>query len=117
MSIYSNKFPRMPLNTHTAFMAAERTIDSGPHLHTEAKCRYLSAFLREAVFQAWPGYRNIPRYLQPCKHPLLRMAEDLCATFPPPPTLDQACKANLNDPVGRQVVRSFLLSLKEKEQS
>jgi hypothetical protein len=117
MSTYSNDFPRMPLDTQTAFMAAERTIDSGPHLYTEAKRRYLSAFLREAVFQAWPGYKNIPRCLQPYKHPLLRMAEDLCATLPPPPTLDEACKADLDDPVGRHVVRSFLLSLKEKQQS
>ena len=117
MTANLNEFPKMPLDTKIAFMAAERTIDSGPHLHTEAKCRYLSAFLREAVLQAWPGYRNIPRCLQPYKHPLLRMAEDLCATLPSPPTLDQACKADLDDPVGRHVVRSFLLSLKEKEQS
>jgi hypothetical protein len=117
MSTNSNEFPWMTPEVICAFNAAEHAYRNAPisdaFTNQERQRRLLAAFLREAVFQAFPGYKGMPS----SSHSLLEMADNLHTPPSPPPTLDQACKANLNDSVGRAVVRSFLLSLKEKEQS
>lgn len=118
MTANLNEFPKMTPEATHAFFAAEyawNDVRFGDAL-TPKECqrRVLSAFLREAVFQAFPGYRHTPSSL----HSLLEMADNL-HTPPPPspsPTLDEACKADLDDLTGRAVVRLFLRSLKKKGQ-
>ena len=117
MSIYSNEFPKMTPEACNAFFAAEyvwKNFPFGDKRTSEERQRcLLSTFLREAVFQAFPGYRHMPS----SSHSLLEMADNLHTPPSPSPTLDEACKADLSDPVGRAVVRLFLLSLKKEGQS
>jgi len=72
----------------------------------------LSAFLREAVLQVFPGYRGLPSR----SHSLLEMADSLHNPPPPPPTLAQAREADLDTPAGRDLVRDFLASVREVDQ-
>ena len=117
MTANLNEFPKMTPEATHAFFAAEyawKDIRFGDALtHQERQRCVLSAFLREAVFQAFPGYRLTPS----SSHSLLEMADNLHTPPSPSPTLDEACKADLSDPRGRSVVRLFLLSLKKEGQS
>jgi hypothetical protein len=112
MNTKHEEFPELTPEALAAFKAARSVsfddFDSN-YFHIRI-C--LSAFLREAVLQVFPGYAGLPS----SSHSLLEMADNLHSPPPPPPpspTLAQARAADLETQEGIETVRAFLAALGE----
>jgi hypothetical protein len=116
VSTQHEEFPELTQQTQAAYRAGCRAAGPvSPTPLTKTDRRYLAAFLLEALGQAGV-YSAITWSDESIIGKLSAIANNLHSPPPPPPTLAQAREADMDTPAGRDVVRTFLASLGEREE-